>query len=310
MDFKAPDSKRGFEMKVVLFCGGLGLRIRDMENVPKPLVQIGYRPVLWHVMKYYAHYGHKDFILCLGYGADSIKKYFLEYSECASNDFVLSYGGKKVELFNSDIHDWRITFADTGVNSNIGQRLKAVEKYLQGEEEFLANYSDGLTDLPLPQQLDDFHRQKKIASFLCVLPNLSYHVVSTAPGSSLVTGIQAISDGTVRINGGYFAFRKEIFDYLREGEELVLEPFQRLIEEKQLVGYSYDGFWAGMDTFKDRQQLETLWGNGTAPWHVWRANGNGSEEAKPTPPVAVAEFIERRNLPGNGITGSRKSISI
>ena len=98
-------------MKVVLFCGGMGLRIRDAENVPKPLVQIGYRPVLWHVMKYYAHYGHKDFILCLGYGADAIKRYFLDYSECASNDFVLSQGGRKVELFNSDIHDWRITFA-------------------------------------------------------------------------------------------------------------------------------------------------------------------------------------------------------
>jgi glucose-1-phosphate cytidylyltransferase len=299
-----------FQMKVVLFCGGLGLRIRDVENIPKPLVQIGYRPVLWHVMKYYAHYGHKDFILCLGYGADSIKKYFLEYSECASNDFVLSSGGKKVELFNSDIHDWRITFADTGINSNIGQRLKAVEKYLQGEEAFLANYSDGLTDLPLPQQLDHFHQQNKIASFLCVLPNLSYHVVSTAAGSSLVTGIQAISDGTVRINGGYFAFRKEIFDYLREGEELVIEPFQRLIAERQLVGYSYDGFWAGMDTFKDRQQLDALWGSGAAPWHVWGANGNGREDERLAPPVAVAEFIERRKLPGNGITGSRRSAGI
>ena len=137
-------------MKVVLFCGGMGLRIRDAENTPKPLVQIGYRPVLWHVMKYYAHYGHKDFILCLGYGADAIKRYFLEYSECTSNDFVLSAGGRKVELYNSDIHDWRITFADTGINSNIGQRLKAAEKYLDGEDEFLANYSDGLSDLPLP----------------------------------------------------------------------------------------------------------------------------------------------------------------
>jgi len=158
-----------------------------VENIPKPLVQIGYRPLLWHVMKYYAHYGHKDFILCLGYGADAIKKYFLDYSECASNDFVLSCGGKKVELFSSDTHDWRITFADTGINSNIGQRLKAVEKYLDGEEEFLANYSDGLTDLPLSRQLDHFRQQDKIASFLYVLPNLSYHVVSLAPGGGLVS---------------------------------------------------------------------------------------------------------------------------
>ena len=138
-------------MKVVLFCGGLGMRLREYsETIPKPMVNIGYRPILWHVMKYYAHYGHKDFILCLGYRADAIKNYFLNYNECTSNDFVLSGGGKKLQLFNSDIHDWRIVFADTGINSNIGQRLKAVEKYLEGEDEFLANYSDGLTDMPLP----------------------------------------------------------------------------------------------------------------------------------------------------------------
>jgi glucose-1-phosphate cytidylyltransferase len=295
-------------MKVVLFCGGMGLRIRDAENVPKPLVQIGYRPVLWHVMKYYAHYGHKDFILCLGYGADAIKRYFLDYSECESNDFVLSQGGRKVELFNSDIHDWRITFADTGINSNIGQRLKAVERYLDGEEEFLANYSDGLTDLPLPQQLDHFHRNKKIASFLCVLPNLSYHVVSTEPGNSLVTGVHAITNGSVRINGGYFAFKKEIFNYIEEGEELVIEPFQRLIDEKQLLGYTYDGFWAGMDTFKDRQSLESLWGSGSAPWHVWRGDNQSDDPKVSAAPVPVAEFLDRRSAVGNGITGSRKAV--
>ena len=164
-------------MKVVLFCGGLGLRIRDAEHIPKPMVQIGYRPILWHLMKYYAHFGHKDFILCLGYQADVVKNYFLNYNECVSNDFVLSGGGKKLELLNSDIDDWRITFADTGVNSNIGQRLRAAEKYLEGEEEFLANYSDGLTDLPLPQQLEHFHQRGKIASFLCVRPKLSYQTV-------------------------------------------------------------------------------------------------------------------------------------
>jgi glucose-1-phosphate cytidylyltransferase len=260
-------------------------------------------------MKYYAHYGHKDFILCLGYGADQIKKYFLEYSECASNDFVLSCGGKKVELYNSDIHDWRITFADTGTNSNIGQRLRSVERYLSDDEAFLANYSDGLTDLPLPVQIDDFHSQNKIASFLCVRPNLSYHVISMDSGTSLVSGVNSIRDGSVRINGGYFVLRREIFDYMREGEELVLEPFQRLIEEKQLLGYSYDGFWAGMDTFKDRQELESLWGSGFAPWHVWGNNGksaNGNE--KPSAPVPVAEFLDRRSSSTNGITLPRKPV--
>ena len=267
-------------MKVVLFCGGLGMRLRDYsETIPKPMVTIGYRPILWHVMKYYAHFGHKDFILCLGYRADAVKNYFLDYNECASNDFVLS-GGGKVELFNSDIQDWRITFADTGTNSNIGQRLKAVERYLDGEDEFLANYSDGLSDLPLPQQLAHFKQQGKVASFLCVRPNLSYHMVSLQEGDgNLVSGIHAINNGSVRINGGFFAFKKKIFDYIREKEELVNEPFHRLIEENQLIGYRYDGFWAGMDTFKDKQELESLWSTGAAPWEVWKVNGKGRLEA-------------------------------
>lgn len=264
-------------MKVVLFCGGLGMRLRDYsETIPKPMVNLGDRPILWHVMKYYAHYGHKDFILCLGHRADAVKNYFLNYNECASNDFVLSAGGKKLELLNSDIHDWRVTFADTGINSNIGQRLKAVEKYLEGEQEFLANYSDGLTDLPLPQQLEHFHRQDKIASFLCVRPNLSYHLVSLQEGqANLVLGIHAINNGSVRINGGFFIFKKRIFDYIRGKEELVGEPFQRLVEEKQLIGYPYDGFWASMDTFKDKQHLESLCVSSVAPWEVWKTNGSG-----------------------------------
>jgi glucose-1-phosphate cytidylyltransferase len=262
-------------VKVVLFCGGLGLRIRDSEDIPKPMVHIGYRPILWHVMKYYAHYGHKDFILCLGHRAEAVKNYFLNYNECTSNDFVLSAGAKNVKLLNSDIHDWSITFADTGISSNIGQRLSNVQKYLEGEEEFLANYSDGLTDLPLPQQLDHFHKENKIASFLCVRPNLSYHLVSLQRSpASLVSEIHAINNGSVRINGGFFIFKKRIFEYMRDKEELVIEPFQRLVAEKQLIGYPYDGFWASMDTFKDKQQLESLCSSGAAPWEVWKTNGD------------------------------------
>ena len=262
-------------MKVVLFCGGLGLRIRDAEDIPKPMVQIGYRPILWHVMKYYAHFGHKDFILCLGHRAEAVKSYFLNYNECTSNDFVLSAGAKNIKLLNSDIQDWNITFADTGISSNIGQRLMKVQKYLEGEEEFLANYSDGLTDLPLTQQMNHFHREGKVASFLCVRPNLSYHLVSIQQGAdSLVSEIHAINNGSVRINGGFFIFKKQIFDYMRDKEELVMEPFQRLVAEKQLIGYPYDGFWASMDTFKDKQQLEGLCAGGAAPWEVWKTNGD------------------------------------
>jgi len=257
-------------MKVVLFCGGLGMRIREADDrVPKPMVTIGYRPILWHVMKYYAHFGHKDFILCLGYRGDAIKEYFLNYNECISNDFTLSEGGKRLELMNSDISDWRITFADTGASSNIGQRLKAVQKHLAGEREFLANYSDGLTDLPLPAQLAHFRESDAIGTFVSVKPNMSYHFVTTS-SDGRVAGMQEIAATNLRINGGYFVFRQEIFDYLKPGEELVEAPFQRLIARGRLAAYQYNGFWMPMDTFKDRQRLEELYGRGDAPWQVWK----------------------------------------
>jgi glucose-1-phosphate cytidylyltransferase len=266
-------------MKVVLFCGGLGMRLREYsENIPKPMVPIGYRPILWHVMKYYAHFGHKDFILCLGYRADSIKNYFLNYDECLSNDFVLSRGGKNVELFHTDTDDWKITFADSGINSNIGQRLRAAEKYLEGEEVFLANYTDGLSDLPLPEQLAHFQNHDKIASFVSVRPKLSYHLVSSNPANDLVLDIQDMSQSDVRMNGGYFIFKKDIFRFMRDGEELVRQPFQRLIRDQQLLAYNYDGFWASMDTFKDKQQFDELYSHGNPPWEVWR-NGPTREES-------------------------------
>lgn len=257
-------------MKVVLFCGGLGLRIREYsENIPKPMVPIGYRPILWHVMKYYAHFGHKDFILCLGHGADVVKNYFLNYSECASNDFVLSEGGKKLDLVSTDIKDWRITFADTGTSSNIAQRLLGARKYLGSDEVFLANYSDGLTDLPLTRQLDEFVRKDKVASCVTVPLPSSYHTI-TSDSDGVATHVQAITASSLRVNGGYFIFKQKIFDYIRSGEELVNEPFQRLIKEQQLIAHRYDGFWACMDTFKDKQVLEDLYAKGRAPWIVWK----------------------------------------
>ncbi len=256
-------------MKVVLFCGGQGTRMRDYpEPVPKPMVNIGYRPILWHVMKYYAHYGHKDFILCLGYRADVVKNYFLNYNECASNNFVLSKGGKKLELMSSDIDDWSITFVDTGVQSNIGQRLKAVQPYLEGESMFLANYSDGVTDLPLTEYIHRFQQRDKVGSFLAVSPPYSSHIVSF--NDDVVERVTPISRAGMWINGGYFIFRNEIFDYMRAGEELVEAPFERLIRDGQLLGHQYDGYWSCMDTFKDQQQLDDLYQRGRAPWEVWK----------------------------------------
>jgi glucose-1-phosphate cytidylyltransferase len=271
-------------MKVVLFCGGLGLRIREAgENTPKPMVTVGYRPILWHVMKYYAHFGHKDFVLALGYRGDVIKNYFLNYSECLSNDFTLSEGGKRLDLMGSDIHDWKITFVETGLSSNIGQRLKAVERYVRDEPEFLANYSDGLSNLPLPEQLAQFRKQDAVASFVSVKPPLSYHIVS-ADGDGRVTGIQEIGQTNIRINGGYFILKPQIFDYMRPGEELVVEPFQRLVEESRLAAFEYDGYWRSMDTFKDRQGLEEAYSKGKPPWQLWN-------EAAPAPAVTSAHVL-------------------
>ncbi len=255
-------------MKVVLFCGGLGMRIREYsEDVPKPMVPIGYRPILWHVMKYYAHWGHRDFILCLGYKADVIKRYFLEYNEALSNDFTLTRG-HDVELKNSDIEDWRITFVDTGLNTNIGGRLRAVRQYLEDDEVFLANYSDNLTTVPLDPMIDSLQASDNVASFLCVRPSQSFHLVSL-DGDNRVESIQHVSQSDVWINGGYFVLRREIFDYMEEGDELVERPFERLIAERRLAAYRWDGFFVCMDTFKERQMLEDLYTRGEAPWTLW-----------------------------------------
>jgi len=263
-------------MKVVLFCGGLGMRIREAgENIPKPMVDVGDRPILWHLMKYYAHFGHKDFILCLGHRGEVIKKYFVNYAEFLSNDFVLSNGGKELKVFNSDIHDWTITFVDTGTKANIGQRLRAVEPYLGDDEMFLANYSDNLTDFHLPNLIERFQEQNKTAGFLCVRPSLSCHYVSMGD-DGLVQEIRSIGQSEIRINGGYFIFKRSIFEYIKDGEELVHEPFRRLIESQNLMAYAYDGFWKSMDTFKEKQELDDLANKGTAPWQLWRSQANGS----------------------------------
>lgn len=255
-------------MKVVLFCGGAGMRLRGYaDDVPKPMVQIGTRPILWHLMKYYAHFGHTEFILCLGYKGSVIKEYFLNYDESVSNDFVWSKGGKRVELLHRDIDDWKITFVETGANSNIGERLKAIEPFVKGEEIFLANYGDGLSNVPLADMLGTFRKSKAVASLLLVQPTASFDIVS-AGADGQVENISALNHSDVWINGGFFALRQEIFRYIQSGEELVREPFQRLIEQHALLAYRYNGFWQCMDTFKDKQRLEEL-NDGTAPWKIW-----------------------------------------
>jgi glucose-1-phosphate cytidylyltransferase len=257
-------------MKVVLFCGGLGTRLREYsETIPKPLATIGLRPIIWHLMKYYAHHGHKEFILCLGYRGDLIKDYFLNYQETVTNNFVLTHSGKNIELLNSDIDDWKITFIDTGIHSNIGQRLKAVQPWLEGEEYFLANYSDGLSDLDINQVVKDVKAKEAIASFMSVRPSQSFHAVE-ADKEGLVQKIEDVAGAEYWINGGFMVLSQRIFEYMEDGDELVEAPFQRLIKEKKLYSKKYEGFWAAMDTFKDKSRFDSLYDSGNTPWMIWK----------------------------------------
>ena len=257
-------------MKVVLFCGGLGTRLREFsETIPKPMVPIGYRPVIWHVMRYYAHFGHREFVLCLGHRGDVIKEYFLNYNECLSNDFTLSAGGRNVKLFNNDISDWTISFVDTGQLSNLGQRLVAVRDHLKGEDVFLANYSDGLTDMNLDQQLAHFYQRDAVGSLLLVRPtNQSFHFASVGD-EDRVAQITPIQETGLWVNGGFFILKQQIFDYIEDGDELVHEPFMRLTGEGKLIGYRHSGFWSCMDTFKDKKMLDDMYSRGDRPWEVW-----------------------------------------
>ncbi|MBD7979428.1 sugar phosphate nucleotidyltransferase [Oerskovia merdavium] len=274
-------------MKVVLFCGGLGMRMRSgTDSLPKPMMPIGSRPVLWHIMRYYAHFGHTEFILCLGYGARAVKDYFLNYQETHSNDFVLSKGGQEIELLSSDISDWRITFVDTGMDTAIGERLRRVRRYLDDDEVFLANYGDVLTDAPMDQIVDDFLTTDAVGTLLAVDPQDSFHVVKIDPTGNL-TGIEPVADMEMRINGGFFVLRQGIFDYLSEGEDLVMDGCVRAAKDGRFRAVRYDGFWAPMDTLKERSHLEELYRTGESPWAVW--DGTDREPGRVVPVVEVGD---------------------
>jgi glucose-1-phosphate cytidylyltransferase len=230
---------------VVLFCGGLGLRLRGVTGlVPKPMVPIGGRPLLWHIMKYYAHFGHRDFLLCVGHQADVIKRYF-------GRDAFLAEG-------------WRVEFVDTPVEASIGERFFAAQEFV--DDVFLSTYGDTVTDVALPDLIEAHRASGKTASLLSVLPNYTFNVV--AANGPRVTGFHDIAETGIRINGGYFVLQREVFDYLEEGEDLP-EMFRRLIAADELVAYAYDGFWAPMDTLKDKERLEALVASGGSVWQVW-----------------------------------------
>lgn len=252
-------------MKVVLFCGGIGSRIREYtESVPKPMIPLGNRPLLWHVMQYYRQFGHNDFVLCLGYKANIIKDFFLSHQPENYSDCVVT-PGRGVELLGTPQDDWSVTMIDTGIWRNVGERLWAVREHVQNEEIFLANYSDGLSDVDLTGMIETFRKSDKVACFLAIRPPLTCHFASIA-NDGRVTDISPAEDMDLRINGGYFIFRKEIFDYMRNGEELVVNPFRRLMQKNLLMAHKYDGFWRCMDTLRDRQVLEDMIEQGETPW--------------------------------------------
>lgn len=259
-------------MKVVLFCGGQGLRLREFgEGIPKPMVPVGYRPVLWHVMRYYAHFGHTEFILCLGYRADAIKDYFLRYNEALSNDFVMANGGREIELLGSDISDWRISFVDTGVTTSIGQRLRAVHRFIGTDEVFLANYADVLSDAPLNTFIDQFLQTDAVGSCIAIHPTMyTFHLLALAEDGR-VTSLDSVESSNIRINGGYFILRRSIFDWLGDRDDLVPDVFPRLAAAGRLLAHPHDGFWAPMDTLKDRAALEAQLEAGRPKWAVWMA---------------------------------------
>jgi len=266
-------------MKVVLFCGGLGMRMRDgIHSGPKPMAMIGDRPLMWHVMRYYAHFGHTDFILCLGYGASYVKDFFLNYDETRSNDFVLEGGDRQVKLFRTDISDWRITFVDTGLNSAIGERLRRVRRFVDGEPMFLANYADVFTDASLPDMIQRFEASSAVASLLAVPPQSSHHVVDVGE-DGLITQLTPVRDLRQWENGGYFVLRPQIFDYLSEGEDLVEDALPRLIAQRRVLAYPYKGYWSPADTVKERALLEEMYNRGQCPWMIWDPERSGENRA-------------------------------
>lgn len=257
-------------MKVVLFCGGYGMRMRTdrSDEIPKPMQMVGPRPLLWHIMRYYAHFGHSEFILCLGYGASKIKEFFLDYHEEQSNDFVLR--DNRVELLHTDISDWTITFVDTGLESAIGERLRRVRDHLGGDRYFLANYADVLTDAPLDVMIERFHESGATASMLVVPPQSSFHCVDVAENGE-IKEITPVGHFPIWENGGYFVLDQDIFELLPPGGDLVADVCSTLAGQGRLFGYRHLGFWKPADTFKERAELDDGYARGFHPWTVWES---------------------------------------
>lgn len=258
-------------MKVVILCGGLGTRLREeTERRPKPLVPIGERPILWHIMKTYAAFGHTDFVLALGYKGEMIKDYFLNY-EVLYSDFRLSLGTKTVEVLDTrnDEGDWRVTLVDTGAETMTGGRLGRLRHYLQKEDAFLLTYGDGVTDVDIDAVLTQHRKSGAWATVTGVRP-ISRFGELVVDGDRVKGFAEKPLGGEDWINGGYFVMSPHIFDYL-DADDTVLErsPLERLAAEGRLAVYRHDGYWQCMDTYRDQLLLNEQWTSGQAPWKRW-----------------------------------------
>jgi len=254
--------------KVVILCGGKGTRMEhETEFRPKPLVPIGGKPILWHIMKIYAHYGYKDFVLCLGYKGDMVKRYFLDY-ECMTRDFTITLGTERECAFHNTHgeEDFTVTLADTGLETNTGGRIKRIEKYIE-EDIFLASYGDGVANIDIAALLRFHQEMGKIATVTGVHPFSRFGVVQS-DGQGLVTAFKEKPQVSGLVSGGFFVFNREVFDYLDENSILEKEPFERLAADGQLAVYRHDGFWQCMDTRTDLRILNELWASGSAPWGI------------------------------------------
>ncbi len=257
-------------MKVVILAGGQGTRLREeTEYRPKPMVNVGPKPILWHIMKTYSHYGLNEFVVCLGYKGEMIKEYFLRYRELA-NDFTVELGSRKVTLHHAPKEaDWKVSLIDTGLNAMTGARIKRVAEYLKGDT-FLLTYGDGLCDVNVKELLE-FHKEHgKLATVTGVAPPSRFGEL-IVKGSKVHEFSEKPQTHTGLINGGYFILDRKVLDYISDDEGCIFEkqPLENLAKDGQLMAYSHKGFWQCMDTLRDMQFLNSLWDKGEAPWKVW-----------------------------------------
>ncbi len=258
-------------LPVVILCGGQGTRMYGVGAPrPKMLVEVGEWPMLWHLMKIYAHYGHTRFILCLGYLGDQIRRYFLEY-EIMHRDTTFRLGAPNGLRFHGEAGElnWEITLAETGANTMTGARIRKVERYIDTER-FFATYGDGLADVDLDALLA-YHRSKGVLATLTGVRPRSQWGVLDVNDDGLVNGFREKPRMNEWVNGGFFVFERGVFEYLRGDDSLMLErePFERLARDRQLAVYRHLGFWRAMDTFKDVEEVDTLWRSGDPPWKIW-----------------------------------------